>query len=72
MLCADEEEDNEAVAGSLVDALVEYNALELLVERLTKLSEAVDEEATAVNNALAIIEHAVEVGCCWQQCCLKL
>lgn len=58
----DEEEDNEAVAGSLVDALVESNALELLVERLTKMNEAVDEEAAAVNNALALIEHAVEVS----------
>jgi hypothetical protein len=63
---ADEEEDNEAVAGSLVDALVEANALELLVKRLTELNESVDEEASAVNNALGIIEHAVEVrgtGC---------
>lgn len=59
---ADEEEDNEEVAGSLVDALVEANTLELLVERLVKLNESVDEEATAVNNALAVIEHAVEVG----------
>lgn len=60
-LLADEEEDNEAVAGSLIDALVDANALELLVERLTKMNESVDEEASAVNNALAIIEHAVEV-----------
>lgn len=49
------------MAGSLVDALTESNALELLVERLTKLNEAVDEEAAAVNNALAVLEHALEV-----------
>jgi hypothetical protein len=57
----DEEEDNEAVAGALVDALNESNFVELLVERLTKFNEKVDEEAAAVNNALAVIEHAVEV-----------
>lgn len=61
----DEEEDNEAVAGSLVDALVEANTLELLVKRLTELNESVDEEAAAVNNALGIIEHAVEVRGNW-------
>lgn len=38
------------------------------MERLTKLNEGVDEEATAVNNALAIIEHAVEVGG-WMDAC---
>lgn len=57
----DEEEDNEEVAGLLIDALVEANGLELLVEQMTKLNESVDEEAQAVNHALAIIEHAVEV-----------
>eukprot|EP00775_Hariotina_reticulata_P010490 gene10490-10649_t len=58
---ADEEEDNQEVAGALVDALQEANALELLVERLTKLNESVDEEANAVNHALAFIEHALEL-----------
>lgn len=41
---------------------MEANGLELLVERLGKLNESVDEEAQAVNHALAVIEHAVEVG----------
>jgi hypothetical protein len=31
------------------------------VERLAKMNEAVDEEASAVNHGLAVIEHAVEV-----------
>jgi hypothetical protein len=57
----DEEQDNQQVAGALVDALAEANALELLVERLSKMNEAVDEEAAAVNHGLAVIEHAVEV-----------
>eukprot|EP00883_Tetradesmus_obliquus_P002969 jgi/Sobl393_1/13186/SZX68763.1 len=57
---ADEEQDNQAVAGALVDALAEANGLELLVERMAKLSEAVEEEAAAVNHGLAVIEHAVE------------
>jgi hypothetical protein len=59
----DEEQDNQEVAGALVDALSEHNALELLVERLAKMNEAVDEEASAVNHGLAVIEHAVEVRC---------
>ncbi|WIA28620.1 hypothetical protein OEZ86_011157 [Tetradesmus obliquus] len=58
---SDEEQDNQAVAGALVDALAEANGLELLVERMAKLSEAVEEEAAAVNHGLAVIEHAVEL-----------
>jgi hypothetical protein len=58
---ADEEQDNQEVSGALVDALCEQNALELLVQRLAKMNEAVDEEAAAVNHGLAVIEHAVEV-----------
>lgn len=65
---ADEEEDNQEVAAALIDALSEANALELLVERMGKLNEAVDEEAAAVNHGLAVIEHAVEVRSLqWQQ-----
>jgi hypothetical protein len=66
---ADEEQDNQEVAGALIDALGECNALELLVERMSKMNEAVDEEAAAVNHGLAIIEHAVEVrkGASWGQ-----
>lgn len=51
-----------------MDALVEANTLELLVKRLSELNESVDEEAAAVNNALGIIEHAVEVRRCGCEC----
>jgi hypothetical protein len=67
MFSTDEEEDNQEVAGALVDALQEANALELLVERLSKLNESVDEEANAVNHALAFIEHALEVRGPWMR-----
>lgn len=72
ILCySDEEEDTEEVAGLLIDALVEANGLELLVQRLAKLNESVDEEAQAVNHALAVIEHAVEVGADHLGCSLQ-
>ncbi len=49
-------------ARSLVAALLEANALELVVQRLVTLNErASEEEAAAVNNCLAIFENMVEV-----------
>eukprot|EP00873_Tetraselmis_striata_P034402 jgi/Tetstr1/454666/TSEL_041556.t1 len=54
-------EDNEEEAEALVDALLENNAMELLVQRLVAFDESVDEEAAAVFNALSIVENLVEV-----------
>ncbi|KAK1322134.1 hypothetical protein QJS10_CPA03g02524 [Acorus calamus] len=54
-------EDNDEPAKVLVDALVENNALELLVQILGKLSESDPDENAAVHAALATIENMVEV-----------
>lgn len=51
----------EEEAEALVDALLENNAMELLVQRLVAFDESVDEEAAAVFNALSIVENLVEV-----------
>ncbi|CAM6091003.1 unnamed protein product [Calypogeia fissa] len=45
----------------LVDALVENNALELLIQNLGRLDEADPDEATAVFNTLSIVENMIEV-----------
>ncbi|KAG0624269.1 hypothetical protein M758_3G235400 [Ceratodon purpureus] len=45
----------------LVDALVENNALELLVQNLSRMDEADSDEAAAVFNTLSIIENMTEV-----------
>ena len=45
----------------LVDALLERDALALLVHRLAAFDEGVAEEAAAVNNLLGIFENLVEV-----------
>lgn len=46
-----------------MEALVEANAPELLVQRLLGFKEAdSDEEARAVHNCLAVVENMVEVG----------
>lgn len=45
----------------LVDAMIDSNALELLLDRMSKLNEAESEEATAIFNAMGIIDHMVEV-----------
>jgi len=44
-----------------VEAMLDANALELLVQRLTSLNEANDEEAAAVHHVLSIFENMVEV-----------
>ncbi|XP_010940280.1 uncharacterized protein [Elaeis guineensis] len=54
-------EDNDEPARVLVDALVENNALELLVQNLGRLSEADPDEAAAIYNTLATIENMIEV-----------
>ncbi|KAK1296704.1 hypothetical protein QJS10_CPB15g00117 [Acorus calamus] len=54
-------EDNDEPAKVLVDALVENNVLELLVQILGKLSESDPDENAAVHAALATIENMVEV-----------
>ncbi|KAJ7569069.1 hypothetical protein O6H91_01G059700 [Diphasiastrum complanatum] len=45
----------------LVDALIENNALELLVQNLSRLDEGDTDEASGVFNTLSIIENMVEV-----------
>ncbi|EFJ07077.1 hypothetical protein SELMODRAFT_448582 [Selaginella moellendorffii] len=52
--------DNEP-AGLLVDELVSSNALELLVQNLSRLDEADPDEAAAVFNSLSIVENLIEV-----------
>lgn len=48
-------------AAALVDGLLEANALELLVQSLARFDEKQTDEATAVFNALGVIENMVEV-----------
>ncbi len=45
----------------LVDALLEHDALPLLVHRLSAFDEKVPAEAAAVYNILAILENMAEV-----------
>lgn len=45
----------------LVDALIENNALELLIQNLARLDEADSDEGTAVFNTLSIVENMIEV-----------
>ncbi|XP_026408021.1 beta-catenin-like protein 1 [Papaver somniferum] len=54
-------EDNDEPAKILVDSLIENNALELLVQNLSRLSETDPDEMTAIYNTLATIENMVEV-----------
>lgn len=54
-------EDNDEPARALVDALVENNVLELLVQNLHRLSESDPDEMAAVYNTLATIENLIEV-----------
>ncbi len=48
-------------ALALVDALLEHDALELLMQRLTAFDESVADEETAVFNTLGIFENFTEV-----------
>ncbi|CAK9169814.1 unnamed protein product [Ilex paraguariensis] len=54
-------EDNDEPAQVLVDALIENNVLELLVQNLLRLSETDPDELAAVYNTLATIENLIEV-----------
>lgn len=54
-------EDNDEPARVLVDALIENNVLELLVQNLQRLSDTDPDEMSAVYNSLATIENLIEV-----------
>jgi len=55
-------EDNRQESRILVDAMLEYDALKLLAERIKTLNMNEDEEeATAVYRALSIVENMVEL-----------
>ncbi|XP_072966370.1 uncharacterized protein [Typha angustifolia] len=54
-------DDNDEPARALVDAFVENNALELLVQNLARLSEADPDESAAIYNTLSTIENMIEV-----------
>ncbi|RVW61028.1 Beta-catenin-like protein 1 [Vitis vinifera] len=54
-------EDNDEPARVLVDALIENNVLELLVQNLTRLSEFDPDEMAAVYATLATLENLIEV-----------
>ncbi|KAF7137372.1 hypothetical protein RHSIM_Rhsim07G0211400 [Rhododendron simsii] len=54
-------EDNDEPALVLVDALVENNVLELLVQNLLRLNETDPDEVAAVYGTLATIENLIEV-----------
>jgi len=52
--------DNVDDCVPLVDALLDHNALELLVQNLNRYNEAVAEESTAVHNTFAVFEGMCE------------
>lgn len=54
-------EDNDETALVLVDALVENNVLELLVQNLHRLTDNDPDEAASVYSTLATIENLIEV-----------
>lgn len=54
-------ETTEDSAVILVEALIENNALELLVQNLSRLEESEPDEAAAVFNTLSVLENMVEV-----------
>ncbi|KAL5983171.1 hypothetical protein ACLOJK_017254 [Asimina triloba] len=54
-------DDNDEPARVLVDALIENNALELLVQNLARLSDTDPDESAAIYNTLATIENMIEV-----------
>lgn len=54
-------EDNDEPAQVLVDALIENNVLELLVQNLFRLSETDQDEMAAIYSTLATIENLIEV-----------
>ncbi|GMI73454.1 hypothetical protein like AT3G02710 [Hibiscus trionum] len=54
-------EDNDEPARILVDALIENNVLELLVQNLQRLSDKDPDEMSAIYNTLASIENMIKV-----------
>ncbi|CAL5020400.1 unnamed protein product [Urochloa decumbens] len=50
-----------AAVQALADALVEANALDLLVHNLSRFSEADPDEAEAVHNTLAVLENLLDL-----------
>lgn len=54
-------EDSDEAAQVLVDALVENNTLELLVQNLARLDEGDPDESAAVYSTLATFENMIEV-----------
>lgn len=54
-------DENDEPAAVLVEALVENNVLELLVQNLHRLSDTDPDEMAAVYNTLATIENLIEV-----------
>ncbi|KAH6796990.1 ARM repeat superfamily protein [Perilla frutescens var. hirtella] len=58
---ADVVEDNDESALVLVDALIENNAAELLVQNLARLNDSDPDEAAAIYNTLSTIENLIEV-----------
>jgi beta-catenin-like protein 1 len=53
--------DDLAAVQALADALVEANALDLLVHNLSRFSEADPDEAEAVHNTLAVLENLLDL-----------
>ncbi|KAK6154080.1 hypothetical protein DH2020_013719 [Rehmannia glutinosa] len=58
---ADVIEDNDESAQVLVDALIENNAVELLIQNLGRLSDSDPDESAAIYNTLSTIENLIEV-----------
>ncbi|CAA2999619.1 beta-catenin 1 [Olea europaea subsp. europaea] len=58
---ADVIEDNDEPAQVLVDALIENNAVELLVQNLARLNDSDQDESAAIYNTLSTIENLIEV-----------
>ncbi|KAM5558328.1 hypothetical protein ABKV19_020169 [Rosa sericea] len=54
-------DENDEAARVLVDALVENNVLELLVQNLLRLSDSDPDEMAAVHGTLATVENLIEV-----------
>lgn len=54
-------DENDAAVGVLVDALVDNNVLELLVQNLQRLNDSDPDESAAVYGTLATIENLIEV-----------
>ncbi|BBG98600.1 ARM repeat superfamily protein [Prunus dulcis] len=54
-------DENDEAVGVLVDALVDNNVLELLVQNLQRLNDSDPDESAAVYGTLATIENLIEV-----------